>query len=76
MTHTQAKLILDSITTEAETTKKTHGECTWREDCGWETSCGELFEFTADGPKENRFGFCPFCGGVLRIANPITPDPK
>ena len=58
--------ILAARKRDAEALKKTPTECTWREDCGWQTSCGELFEFTADGPKENRFGFCPFCGGVLK----------
>lgn len=28
----------------------------------YETSCGHAFEFTTDGPRENRFTFCPYCG--------------
>ena len=31
----------------------------------WWTSCGQGFQFTNDGPTENGFGFCPYCGGQL-----------
>jgi hypothetical protein len=31
----------------------------------WETGCGEAWEFTVDGPKENGCKFCMYCGGVL-----------
>ena len=39
-------------------------DCGWadNEDGAWETSCGEIFEFTNRGPHQNRFTFCPFCG--------------
>ena len=48
-------------------------DCTWREemqvdDVAWQTSCGNLFSFSADGPTENRFKFCPYCGGGLIVA--------
>lgn len=33
----------------------------------WDTGCGNAFEFNADGPKENGFKFCPYCGGELEI---------
>lgn len=38
--------------------------CGWTEDDEghWATACGHLFEFIADGPDENSFKFCPFCG--------------
>jgi hypothetical protein len=38
--------------------------CTWQEDenNAWETSCGNIFEFFNDGPKQNKFKFCPYCG--------------
>lgn len=32
----------------------------------WETGCGDMFMFTEDGPSENDFRYCPFCGGVLK----------
>lgn len=41
--------------------------CQWKEDGDgiWNTGCGHLFEFTADGPTENNFRFCPYCGGKI-----------
>lgn len=45
--------------------------CTWREDVGcdgeslWDTDCGNVFCFMADGPKENEMQFCCYCGGRL-----------
>ena len=45
--------------------------CTWREDnvCEfWLTTCGEIFVFLADGPAENNFRFCPYCGGAIEEA--------
>ena len=50
--------------------------CTWREDLqpdgdvAWETECQNLFVFTTDGPAENHFNYCPYCGDVLLIAPP------
>ena len=53
-------------------------ECTSRDDaCVWNegfdygiynTQCGEAFEFTDGGPKENEFRFCPYCGRRLQEA--------
>lgn len=45
-------------------------ECHWKLDDNpdysiWETSCSGMFEFNADGPEENDFKFCPYCGGAL-----------
>ena len=41
--------------------------CTWTEDedGAFETGCGDMFDFTNDGPSENGFKFCPYCGGEL-----------
>jgi len=37
--------------------------CLWASVDGChETECGELFYFDYNGPKDNRFKFCPFCG--------------
>jgi len=33
----------------------------------WQTTCDNIFEFTNDGPDENEFKFCPYCGGKLKI---------
>lgn len=42
-------------------------KCVWTEDDdgAWDTSCDNRFEFTADGPEENDFAFCPYCGKNL-----------
>lgn len=42
-------------------------QCNWFEevDGNWSTSCGQCFEFTADGPKEANFNYCCWCGGKL-----------
>ena len=39
-------------------------QCKWTQtpDGQYETSCGQIFEFTNDGPKENGFTHCPYCG--------------
>lgn len=46
--------------------------CEWRLDPDpdftvWETSCDEMFQFEADGPTENKFKFCPYCGDTLKV---------
>jgi len=45
---------------------KTH-KCTWTEseDEPIETDCGNAFEFTEGGIKENGFVYCPYCGGEI-----------
>lgn len=42
-------------------------KCVWTEDDdgAWDTSCDNRFEFTEDGPEENDFAFCPYCGKKL-----------
>lgn len=50
-------------------------DCYWNEtDVAWETSCGNLFNFTADGPEENKFKYCPYCGGRLAIPVVVTDE--
>lgn len=48
-----------------------HDSCQWKEDGDgiWNTGCGHLFEFTEDGPTENNFRFCYYCGGKISIAD-------
>ena len=45
-------------------------ECEWVQDYDgvWEVECGGAFKFEYDGPAENSFSFCPFCGRELVIA--------
>jgi len=41
----------------------------------WETSCGNIFQFNVDGPNENHFKFCPYCGlpiGVVEVAEGVV----
>ena len=44
--------------------------CKWTLDydeweSSWDTECGNKWEFTNDGPKENNCKFCMYCGGAL-----------
>lgn len=45
--------------------------CRWGEDEGgiWNSECGELFQFDCDGPEENGFKFCPYCGKEMCEVN-------
>lgn len=38
--------------------------CTWKDEDGFHTAscCGREFTFNDDGPVENGFKFCPYCG--------------
>lgn len=44
------------------------GYCIWTRDEAnvWWTGCGQAFQFTTDGPIENGFWFCGYCGGQLK----------
>jgi len=37
-------------------------------DIAWQTTCANMFVFMCDGPDENHFNFCPYCGGKLTAA--------
>lgn len=45
--------------------------CAWTtedDDFGvWDTGCANAFEFSYDGPKENFFKWCPYCGGHIKL---------
>lgn len=47
--------------------------CEWKPDGdvedGWATACKNLFIFMADGPVQNGFEFCPYCGAALTVEN-------
>ncbi len=50
--------------------------CKWvevDEDGRWATDCDHEFEFTSDGPSENKFKWCPYCGKPL-VPVPDAPD--
>ena len=48
--------------------------CEWidDEDGIWQTECGNAFCFEVDGPDENKFSFCPYCGKPLEAVH--APD--
>ena len=33
----------------------------------YETECGEVNEFMNDGPKENGYKYCPYCGKKIEL---------
>ena len=41
--------------------------CEWHlNDLGYyDTACGNAHEFITDGPGENDYRFCPYCGKTL-----------
>ena len=46
--------------------------CQWKyndtEYC-WESSCDHLHIFMIDGPKENEYDFCPYCGKKIKCVD-------
>jgi len=44
--------------------------CEWiNQEDYWQTQCGDDHCFIADGPKENRYLFCPYCGARIVVSN-------
>ena len=44
--------------------------CEWKyndSEYYFESSCDHLHIFMSDGPKENEYRFCPYCGKKIRI---------
>lgn len=44
--------------------------CHWRYDAThdkWDTECEQAHIFIAEGPKENDYKFCPYCGAQVRV---------
>jgi len=42
--------------------------CRWYENEElWETTCDYVFEFLDNGPEENLFKYCPFCGLEIEV---------
>ena len=35
----------------------------------WESSCDHLHIFMSDGPKENEYEFCPYCGKKIKVVD-------
>lgn len=58
-------------------------KCTWILDLGfdqevWTTDCGNMFEFTVagSGPEENKFEYCPYCGGKITEKRVEPEEPE
>ena len=53
--------------------------CAWTPDTSydgvWESECGVLYQFMADGPLENGFAFCHNCGRPLVVRLDDSPSP-
>ena len=49
-------------------------KCEWKADSDgvYQTSCSNAFTFECDGPKDNGFKFCPYCG--LRLLEAIQSE--
>lgn len=57
--------------------KRVGRQCLWEREndpdmSWWNTSCGQAWSFTTDGPKENGMNFCHYCGKPLRLNPELT----
>ena len=46
-------------------------ECCWefhKSDSRWDSSCGHSYCFFESDPKENHYEYCPYCGGIIKLA--------
>ena len=68
----------DMLTTKTTTTEygpsRLAVPCVWKSedlegaiDEDWFTGCGEQFSFLDNGPVENDFKFCPYCGRDIKV---------
>jgi hypothetical protein len=51
--------------------------CLWTQDDegNYDAACGNKFTFINEGPTENNFTYCPYCGRVIKEEQPKeTPD--
>lgn len=52
--------------------------CVWTMDDfdgSYDTSCGNKFQFTADGPEENGMVYCCYCGCIIgAVGEPPAAD--
>ena len=54
-----------------------NGYCEWVYDSNheyWGSECGDDFAFNCDGPIENGFKFCPFCGEKIKVDEDALAD--
>jgi hypothetical protein len=45
-------------------------KCKWTydDDGYYDTSCDNAFVFISDGPLENDFKYCPYCGREIEVS--------
>lgn len=62
---------LQSTYTNAERIRNmTDDVCEWKyndSEYYFESSCEHLHIFMSDGPKENEYRFCPYCGRKIKV---------
>lgn len=47
-------------------------QCEWiyiDDEYYWKTSCNHLHVFLSDGPKENEYKYCPYCGKKIKVGD-------
>ena len=51
--------------------------CEWsgNVDGFYDTACGNAHEFITDGPTENGYRYCPYCGKTLTVPPHHQPHP-
>ena len=72
---TRAKHTLDNVRSlrqslESAEAKLAGRTCEWTYDDSsdaWDSACGEMWQFTCDGPEENNVRFCHGCGQTVAL---------
>ena len=70
--------IIERIKKDAQSTRTnaerirnmTDDVCEWKYNYSeyyFESSCDHIHIFMYDGPKENEYGFCPYCGKKIKV---------
>ena len=60
----------DTIVLRKYEENKADDVCEWKynnSEYYFESSCDHLHIFMSDGPKENEYEFCPYCGKKIKI---------
>ena len=70
MTHEYGTLIEMLAEYHSDPIPEDDENCIWRYDDWaefWTTKCGEAHVFLADGPIENKYVYCPYCGRKIEV---------
>lgn len=54
---------------EKKTNDQLYESCAWTEDedGDWDTACDNKHCFAIDGPTENEYKYCPYCGKPIQV---------